>query len=258
MCVRTLCSDPAHLHFSLDCLPNEEEIKKSYYTAQHTIKWIKTIYFRGPTRPVINVTTRKDSDKNQIITNINYEQNSLSLFWKQLNTKSKWHQIKPKKEKDPVYHKEKSMVFFLNAIYNNSTRKEQKGKVEENVAIFWKKINAKLLNNIMYQLKSLRDTFIPPMKEAFHFQEYVIRLQKEGQIQAKNIQKLHENGVPANSTLGCSLRTLNLVDSFFKLETEPAILWYCEKVTEILKNGQESRIFNKNAYCQEQGPFQDN
>ena len=74
---------------------------KSYCTAQHTIKWIKTIYVRGPTRTVINVTTRKDSDKNQIITNINYDQNSLSLFWKQLNTKSKWHQIKPKKRKRP-------------------------------------------------------------------------------------------------------------------------------------------------------------
>ena len=27
MCVRTLSSDPAHLHFSLNCLPNVEEIK---------------------------------------------------------------------------------------------------------------------------------------------------------------------------------------------------------------------------------------
>ena len=29
MCVRTLKSDPAHLFFSLNCLPNEEEIKKN-------------------------------------------------------------------------------------------------------------------------------------------------------------------------------------------------------------------------------------
>ena len=28
VCVRTLSSDPAHLHFSPNCLPNEEEIKK--------------------------------------------------------------------------------------------------------------------------------------------------------------------------------------------------------------------------------------
>ena len=28
MCIRTLSSDPAHLHFSLVCLTNEEEIKK--------------------------------------------------------------------------------------------------------------------------------------------------------------------------------------------------------------------------------------
>ena len=36
MCVRTLSSDPAHLHFSLNCLPNEEEIKKSTY--QHIVQ----------------------------------------------------------------------------------------------------------------------------------------------------------------------------------------------------------------------------
>ena len=31
MCVRTLSSQPAHLHFSLNCLPSEEEIKKLTY-----------------------------------------------------------------------------------------------------------------------------------------------------------------------------------------------------------------------------------
>ena len=36
MCVRTLSSDTAHLHFSLNCLPNEEEIKKLTY--QHTVQ----------------------------------------------------------------------------------------------------------------------------------------------------------------------------------------------------------------------------
>ena len=35
MCVCTLSSDPAHLHFSLNCLPNEEEIKKLTY--QHIV-----------------------------------------------------------------------------------------------------------------------------------------------------------------------------------------------------------------------------
>ena len=30
MCVRTLGSDPPHLRFSLNCLPNEEEITKRY------------------------------------------------------------------------------------------------------------------------------------------------------------------------------------------------------------------------------------
>ena len=54
MCVRTLSSDPAHLHYSLNCLPNEEEIKKLTYQhiVQQTTKRKKTIYSRGPMRPV--------------------------------------------------------------------------------------------------------------------------------------------------------------------------------------------------------------
>ena len=43
MCVCTLSSDPAHLHFSLNCLPNEEDIKKLKYQniVQQTTKRIK-------------------------------------------------------------------------------------------------------------------------------------------------------------------------------------------------------------------------
>ena len=44
--------------------------------------------------PVINVTTKKDGDKNQIITKTNYDQNSLSIFCKQSMIKSKRRQIK--------------------------------------------------------------------------------------------------------------------------------------------------------------------
>ena len=49
----------------------------------------KTTYLRGPMRPVINVTTRKDGDKNQINPNI---QNNYKIT-KQLITKSKSYQI---------------------------------------------------------------------------------------------------------------------------------------------------------------------
>ena len=45
---------------------------------------------------------------------------------------------------------------------DKSPWKEQKGKVSKNVAI--KKINVKLIENIMFQVKSLRDSFIPPKK----------------------------------------------------------------------------------------------
>ena len=37
MCVRTLCSDPAHLLFSRNCLTNKEEIKKKL-TYQHIVQ----------------------------------------------------------------------------------------------------------------------------------------------------------------------------------------------------------------------------
>ena len=49
MCGRTLISDPAHLHFSLNCLPNEEEIKKLTYqhTVQQTTKRIKQSTLEG-------------------------------------------------------------------------------------------------------------------------------------------------------------------------------------------------------------------
>ena len=49
MSVRTLSSDPAHLQFSLNCLPNEEEIKKLTYQhiVQQTTKRIKQSTLEG-------------------------------------------------------------------------------------------------------------------------------------------------------------------------------------------------------------------
>ena len=84
MCVRTLSSDPAHLQFSLNCLPNEEEIKKikvSTYRSTNYLKELKNLLKRAyETCGYHNLTTRKDSNKNQIVTNINYDQKSLSIF----------------------------------------------------------------------------------------------------------------------------------------------------------------------------------
>ena len=49
MCVRTLSSDPAYLNFSLNCLPNEKEIKKLTYQhiVQQTTKRIKQSILEG-------------------------------------------------------------------------------------------------------------------------------------------------------------------------------------------------------------------
>ena len=49
MSVRTLGSDPTHLHFSLNCLPNEEEIKilTCQHFVQQTTKRIKKSTLKG-------------------------------------------------------------------------------------------------------------------------------------------------------------------------------------------------------------------
>ena len=75
---------PAHLHFSLNCLPNEDEIKKLTYqqiVQQTTKRSKKNLLSRAyETCDYHNMTTRKDGSKNQIVSNINYDQNSLSIF----------------------------------------------------------------------------------------------------------------------------------------------------------------------------------
>ena len=50
-------------------------------------------------RPVINLTTRKKSNK----TNFNYARNSSSLLSKKI-TKLNWHPIKPRLKIKPVLH----------------------------------------------------------------------------------------------------------------------------------------------------------
>ena len=47
MCVRTLSSDPAHLHFSLNCLPNEIKKLTSQHIVQQTTKRIKQSTLEG-------------------------------------------------------------------------------------------------------------------------------------------------------------------------------------------------------------------
>ena len=75
---------------------------------------------------------------------------------------------------------------------NKSTRTEQKGKFKKTL-LFLKRIVFELIRNIMHQMKSLRDSFIPPQRaiHTLHYPGYVKRLQKERRIQAKR-KNLHE------------------------------------------------------------------
>ena len=76
-----------------------------------------------------NMTTRKYGNKNQIVTNINYDQNSLSIFWKPLITKLKWHQIKLILRRLSCTLLEQTWDFSSMRLGIKSTRKDQKGKV---------------------------------------------------------------------------------------------------------------------------------
>ena len=75
-------------------------------------------------RPLINVTTKKDNDTIQIVTIINYSQNSLSSFLKQLITEPKLHQIKPILQKHKLaLHNIEIRDFASMRLDNKSTRK---------------------------------------------------------------------------------------------------------------------------------------
>ena len=59
--------------------------------------------------------------------------------------------------------------------------------------LFFKRINFELSRNIMHQMKSLSESFIPPLTatETLYYPGYVRQQQKKRQIQAKR-ENLHE------------------------------------------------------------------
>ena len=84
---------------------------------------------------VVNRTTRKDKSKNQI-TNIKYDQNSMSIF-KKIRTKSNAYQIKPKQNKLTYTSLEKT--WDLSSIdWVTGRQKEQKGANFNNMFLFLK------------------------------------------------------------------------------------------------------------------------
>ena len=96
------------------------------------------------------------------------------------------------------YFLDKLWDFFSMRLGNKSARNEQKQQKFIKTLLLLKKRNKfELIRNSTHQMKSLRESFIPQKRvtEAFNCPGYVIRIQKERQIQAKT-KKLHENDVP--------------------------------------------------------------
>ena len=157
------------------------------------------------------MTTRKDGDKNQIVSNINYDQNSLSIFLKIIN-----NQIKMASDKT---YTEKVNLYYIRTIFRTYpqcdlviSRQEMSKRAKFNkILLFLKRKNFELIRNIMHQMKSMRDSFIPPQRaiETFICPLYKIchttaksttnTGKKKKNCTKKFVRKnLHENLVPAN------------------------------------------------------------
>ena len=138
------------------------------------------------------MTTKKDGDKNQIITNINYDQNSLSIFG---------NNYSPNQNGINQTYTKKINLDFIDKIWdfssmqigNKSIINKQKGQSIMKTLLFLKRINFKLIRYIMHQMKSLKDSFITPSRalEIFHYPGYVIRLQKRMTNTGKKEKELH-------------------------------------------------------------------
>ena len=86
------------------------------------------------------MTNRKDGNKNQIVTNINYDQNSLSISGKTIVTKSKGHQIKFILRRLTGTFWNKKWDFSSMRLGNKSTRNEQKRQKFNKTFLFFKKV----------------------------------------------------------------------------------------------------------------------
>ena len=89
-------------------------------------------------RRVINVTTRKENNKIKF-TNNNYDQNSLSIFLKQLITQSKWRQTKTILRKNKTCTSlEKKIWYFSSMRLDNKSTKKIKEKFKKTLPFFGK------------------------------------------------------------------------------------------------------------------------
>ena len=103
-------------------------------------------------RPVIN-DYQKRQRRNQIITNNNYDQKSLSIFLETICNEIEVASEKQYKRRITCTSLEKIWDFSSMRLGNKSTRNEQ---ILIKRSAFLKRINSKLIGNSMHQLKSLR------------------------------------------------------------------------------------------------------
>ena len=205
------------------------------------------------------MTTRKDCDKNQISTNITYDQNSISIFLKTCN-----NQIKLESDKTDILNK--INLYFIG-------KKWAKGQnLKKKHCLFLKRINFKLIRNNMHGMKSLRLIFFLHRERLrpFTFQDLSYDYKKK-QTQAKR-KKMHKKLCTKKSThekickkkhsqSNVELFTKKLkkflVALFRMIRGPPIVVWNLSKNIQICVKMQKSRIFYENWLYQEERPYEE-
>ena len=99
-------------------------------------------------RPVLKVTTRKEGDKNQIFTNISYDKNSLSIFFKTVKRQIKMTLNKTYDKASTCTSLERNMDFYSMWPANQSARKRAKGQSSRNTVTFVTELTSHLLKTL--------------------------------------------------------------------------------------------------------------
>ena len=120
-----------------------------------------------------------------------------------------------------------------------------------------KRKNFELIRNIMHQMESLRDFFIPPQGaiNTLHYPGYVIRLKKERPIEAKRkkycTKKFARKRCPSQLILSCSLKTLKIFDCVLLKRKKVKIIELLWEENKSLQKGASMQFFLKTV-CTEQ------
>ena len=218
------------------------------------------------------MTFRKDGNKNQIVKNINYDQNSLTIFWKPLITKSKGYQIKFTLRRLTGALCNKMWDFSSTRLGNKSSRNEQKRQKFIGILLFIKKVlNSNLLEtlriegnhweSLLYPYRErLRPFIIQDMSYDYKKNEkYRQNLQEKSCTKTMSPQSLNIKVITKNNK---SLRLHFLQVTTFVIQMKPIIVILWKETKHLQKRGNFAKITKfgvmKTGFSKKKRPFEEN